>query len=70
MNSPKTLGDGKQKNAQGADSLKDLAIEKDKMYRLDPGTDQSALNAERAKREGWSRTDWKGWPLPSATTHD
>jgi hypothetical protein len=66
MNDPKTYDDGVKKTRHGADLNLGVAQDKARASKLDPGRDASAVNAARAKLEGWSRTDWKGWPVTPA----
>jgi hypothetical protein len=63
---PMDHGDAKKKVTHGADLNRELAQSKDRASRLNPGRDTSALNAEKAKAEGWSKTDWQGWALERA----
>jgi hypothetical protein len=55
MSVPSTKEEGRAKANHGADQLREVARGKDASSRLDPGRDTSAINAEKAVRERWSK---------------
>lgn len=51
-----THAQARQDTARAADSLRQVAAEKDAAARLDPQEDRFAATARRAKASGWART--------------
>jgi hypothetical protein len=60
---PMDRDDAKKKITSAADSLRELAMQKDRASRLNPGRDASAENVAKARAENWNGTSWNGWAL-------